>query len=110
MGTDTVSEKYIAQSKAVAARVLGGEMMIMSAMDSRLFSLSDVATVIWEAADGRTPLSEIVAQRVCAEFDVSADVAYRDAEILVEELASRGILSISNHPVVDAELPASEAP
>jgi Coenzyme PQQ synthesis protein D (PqqD) len=105
-----VSDKYIARSKAVAARVLGGEMMIMSAVDSRLFSLSDVATVIWEAADGRTPLSEIVAQRVCAEFDVPTDVAYRDAEILVEELATRGILSISNQPVVDAERPESEAP
>ena len=75
-----MSEKYIARSKAVAARVLGGEMMIMSAADSKFFSLSEVATVIWEAADGRTPLSEIVAQRVCAEFDVPADVAYRDAE------------------------------
>ena len=66
-----MSDKYIARSKAVAARVLGDEMMIMSAVDSKLFSLSDVATVIWEAADGRTPLSEIVAKRVCAEFNVS---------------------------------------
>ncbi len=105
-----MSDKYIARSKAVAARVLGDEMMIMSAVDSRLFSLSDVATVIWEAADGRTPLSEIVAQRVCAKFDVSADVAYRDAEILVEELATRGILSISNQPVAEAERPTTEAP
>lgn len=104
-----MNDKYIARSKAVAARVLGGEMMIMSAVDSRLFSLSDVATVIWEAADGRTPLSEIVEQRVCAEFDVPRDVAYRDAESLVEELATRGILSISNQPVADAEPPATEA-
>lgn len=103
-----MSDKYIARSKAVAARVLGGEMMIMSAVDSKLFSLSDVATVIWEAADGRTPLSEIVAKRVCTEFDVPADVAYRDAEVLVEELATRGILSISNQPVADAE-PGTEA-
>jgi len=107
-----VSDKYIARSKAVAARVLGGEMMIMSAVDSRLFSLSDVATVIWEAADGRTPLSEIVTKRVCAHFDVSADVAYRDAEQLVEDLASRGILSISAQPIPEgvAEHPAAEAP
>ncbi|MGA8873497.1 MAG: PqqD family protein [Candidatus Acidiferrales bacterium] len=105
-----MSDKYIARSKAVAARVLGGEMMIMSAVDSKLFSLSDVATVIWEAADGRTPLSEIVAQRVCAEFDVPADVAYRDAEQLVEELATRGILFISSQPVTEAEGPGPEAP
>jgi hypothetical protein len=103
-----VSDKYILRSKTVAARVLGGEMMIMSAVDSRLFSLSDVATVIWEAADGRTPLSEIVTKRVCAQFDVPADVAYRDAEQLVEALASRGILSISNQPATDSEHPARE--
>jgi hypothetical protein len=105
-----MSDKYISRSKSVAARALGGEMMIMSATDSRLFSLSDVATVIWESADGRTPLSEIVEQRVCTEFDVSADVAYRDAETLVEELAARGILSVSSQPVADAEQPAPETP
>lgn len=105
-----MNEKYISRSKSVAARVLGGEMMIMSATDSTLFSLSDVATVIWEAADGHTPLSEIVTRRVCAEFDVPADVAYRDAETLVEELASRGILSISSQPVSNAEQSAPETP
>lgn len=105
-----MSDKYIARSKAVAARALGGEMMIMSASDSRLFSLSDVATVIWEAADGRTPLSEIVEQRVCAQFDVPADVAYRDADQLVAELATRGILSISSEPFAQGERSGPEAP
>jgi len=105
-----MNEKYIARSKAVAARALGGEMMIMSAADSTLFSLSDVATVIWEAADGCTPLSEIVDKHVCAEFDVPADVAYRDAQQLVEDLAVRGILSISSQPVAETERPAPEAP
>ena len=32
----------------------------------------------------------------------------RDAEVLVEELATRGIVSISNQPIADAE-PATEA-
>ena len=105
-----MSDKYISRSKSVAARTLGGEMMIMSAKDSTLFSLSEVATVIWDAADGHTPLSEIVERRICAEFDVPNDVAYRDAEQLVEELATRGILSISSQPVPDAEGPALEAP
>ena len=105
-----MNEKYIARSKAVAARALGGEMMIMSAADSTLFSLSDVATVIWEAADGRTSLSEIVDKHVCAEFDVPVDVAYRDAQQLVEDLAVRGILSISSQPVAETERPAPEAP
>jgi hypothetical protein len=98
-----MSEKYIAPSSAIAARTLGGEMIIMSAADSTLFSLNEVATVIWQAADGRTPLSEIVERRVCTEFDVPLDAAYRDAEAFVEELASHGILRISDQPVANAE-------
>jgi len=50
--------------------MLGGEMMIMSAVDSTFFTLNPVASVIWQAADGCTPLSEIVAQHVCPEFEV----------------------------------------
>ena len=56
-----MSDRYIARSTQIAARVLGGEMMIMSAVDSTFFTLNEVATAVWQAADGRTPLSEIVA-------------------------------------------------
>ena len=96
-----MSEKYIARSRTVAARLLGGEMIIMSATDSTLFSLSDVATVIWQSADGRTPLSQIVRDQVCAEFDVQPDAAYRDAEAFAEKLATHGILRVSDRPIVE---------
>ena len=52
-----MTETYIARSPAIASRMLGGEMMIMSAVDSTFFTLNPVATVIWQAADGHTPLS-----------------------------------------------------
>jgi hypothetical protein len=94
-----MSETYITRSSAVAARELGGEMMIMSAADSRLFSLNETATVIWQAADGKTSLTEIVELRICQEFNVDPDVAYRDAAELVEELAGLGILSLSDQPI-----------
>jgi hypothetical protein len=104
-----VSEKYISRSTSVAARTLGEETIIMSSSDSTLFSLSEVATVIWKAADGRTPLSEIVERQVCAEFDVPLETAYQDAVAFVEELASHGILSISDRPVQDMAKDASES-
>jgi len=94
-----MKETYIARSSAVASRVLGGEIVIMSATDSTLFSLSEVATIIWQAADGHTPLSEIVEQRICAEFDVAPDAAYRDAEAFVDDLARHGILRVSSQPI-----------
>ena len=56
---------------------------------------------------GARPLSEIVRDRICGEFDVPLDVAYRDAEEFVRELASHGILTVLDGPVgaVRASLP-----
>ena len=50
------NKRYVARSTAIAARVLGDETMVMSAVNSTLFTLDEVATVIWESADGATPL------------------------------------------------------
>jgi hypothetical protein len=94
-----MSEVYIARATAIAARVLDGEMMIMSARDSTLFTLNPVGTVIWQAADGETPLDEIVANKVCAEFEVGQAEAVKDAEGFVNELASHGILVVSKEPI-----------
>jgi hypothetical protein len=91
---------YIARSERIAARELGGEMMIMSARDSTLFSLNEVGAVLWHAADGQTPLAEIVERKVCAEFEVELEQALKDAETFVRELAGHGILSVSQTPAV----------
>jgi len=94
-----MSPLYVARSSEVAARQLGDEMIVMSARDSTLFSLNDVGLVIWQAADGRTSLEEIVKEKVCAEFDVTPEEALKDAETFVRELAGHGILSVSDHPI-----------
>jgi Coenzyme PQQ synthesis protein D (PqqD) len=94
-----MAEKYIARSSAIAARMLDGEMMVMSTTDSTFFTLNDVASVIWQAADGRTPLSEIVANRICQEFDVDQERAQRGADHFVDELSRHGILLVSEHPL-----------
>jgi hypothetical protein len=94
---------YIARVKEVAARSIGGEIMIMSARDSTLFSLNETATAIWQAADGVTPLAEIVRQHVCVNFEVDPAAALRDAEELVEGLAKHGILKLSDQPIMEAK-------
>jgi hypothetical protein len=93
------SNRYVARSTAIAARALGDEMMVMSATNSTLFTLDEVASVIWKAADGVTPLEEIVANKVCAQYDVAPEVALKDAEALVENLAGHGILLVSDKPL-----------
>ena len=94
-----MAETYIARGKAVAARALGGEMMVMSVTDSVVFALDEVATVIWKAADGVTPLERIVRQTVCEAYEVSPETALRDAEELCAQLAQGGILLTSDQPI-----------
>jgi hypothetical protein len=98
-------ELYVARSPMVAARKLGGEMMIMSGQSSNLFTLDEIATLIWEACDGLTPLEEIVVARVCAEFEVDRGEALVDAEALVQELVGHGILLVSGEPLSEPKLP-----
>jgi hypothetical protein len=95
---------YVTRSPRVAARKLGDEMMIMSGHDSTLFTLDEIATIIWEASDGSTPLDEIVARRICTQFEVERDEALADAESLVEGLAGYGILLISCEPLTGPKL------
>ena len=94
-----MSETYIARSSAIAARMLAGEMMVMNSMDSTFFTLNEVATAIWQAADGRTPLREIVRNRVCEQFDVDPEQAQTDAEQFVAGLSTHGILLVADHPL-----------
>jgi hypothetical protein len=101
MGADDMNaQRFVSRSTAIAARVLGDQTMVMSAANSTLFTLDEVATVIWEAADGATPLEEIVTKKVCAQYDITPEVALKDAEVLVEQLAEHGLLLLSDQPIV----------
>jgi hypothetical protein len=94
-----MSPLYMARSHEIAARLLDGEMMIMSARDSTLFNLNEVGTVIWQAADGATALEDIVTEKICVEYDVEPVEALKDADAFVRELAEHGILLLSDQPI-----------
>ena len=90
---------YIARAPDVAARMIGGAVMIMSSRTSSLFSLNETAAVLWQAADGVTPLAEIVERHLCGEFDIDPATALRDTEELAAQLAEHGILRVSEQPL-----------
>jgi hypothetical protein len=79
--------------------MIGGEMMIMSASDSTFFTLNEIATLIWQSADGQTPLSDIVDHRICQYFEITREQAARDADEFVTQLSQHGILLVSDHPI-----------
>src|ERR1700741_139053 len=103
-----MSRIYVARNPRVAARSLDGEMMIMSGRDSTLFTLNKTATILWQSADGATPLDEIVERRICPEFDVERAEALHDAETLARELASHEILQVSEQPIPQRNSPPGE--
>lgn len=94
-----MADPYIARSPTVAARLLGDEMMIVSSQQSALYSLNDTAAAIWSGADGATRLSVIVSQHVCPAFDVDPAQALADAQALVAELETHGIMIVSETPI-----------
>ena len=98
--------RYVARATNIAARMIGGEMMIMSGLDSSLFSLNPTATLLWHAADGATPLSDIVEQSICRTFDVDHAVALCDFEELAQELTRHGILRLSDSPILESSASA----
>ena len=90
-------EQYLARNSRTAWRVYDGEAVILLAEDSTLNTLNPVGTLIWEGADGQTPLSALVG-RICAEFDVEAVQAERDVMAFVDKLSQRGLLSVTASP------------
>lgn len=103
-----MTPRYIARHPMTASRELGGEMIVIFARDSRLFTLNEVGASIWKAADGATPLHEIVDRVLCADYDVASTTASPDVEAFVDELVEQGILLASNDPIplpLEAEAP-----
>ena len=85
---------YLTQNSRTAWRVYDGEAVILCPDDSTLNTLNAVGTLIWESADGKSPLSAIVA-RICEEFDVPPEQAEQDATAFVAKLRARGLLTVS---------------
>lgn len=99
-----MNDLYVARAANVAARMIGGELMIMSGRDSSLFSLNETATVLWQAADGETALADIAA-RICDEYDIDRETAMQDARETAQALAEHGILMLSEAPIAGAAAP-----
>jgi hypothetical protein len=94
---------YLTQSADIASRTIGDDTLIMSTLDSTIFMLNSVGSAIWNSADGETPLSRIVHEKVCSEFDVTDEQALADAKEFVDELVKHGILSLSDAPIPPKE-------
>ena len=90
-----MTDIFVARSDRLAARKVAGEVVILSADDSSLYVLNGVGSAVWEAADGRTPLSTIVDDVICRAYNIDRESAWRDVEEFVAGLVSYGVLRTS---------------
>ena len=103
-----MSDVFFMRAGQLAARQVAGEVVILRAHDSSLYVLNPVASAVWEAADGRTPLDAVVRDVICHDFDVDAETARRDASELLAALAAEGLLRTSDQPIAAADPVAHE--
>ena len=66
----------------------GQEMVDMS----KVFTLNDTAAYLWEALQGKEVTVDAMVELICSAYEVSADVAKADAELLYEEFKAQGVL------------------
>ena len=87
-------DRYLIQSPQTAWRIYDGEAVVICPDDSTLNTMNAVGTLIWEAADGKTPVS-VIGSRISEEFDVEPEQAERDLAAFIEKLCQRGLLMVS---------------
>ena len=93
-----MNDPYIARNTRLGTCTLAGEALIVTPADSRIYNLNSVATCIWQAADGQSRLTQIVEERICAEFDIDRDTALADALAFVDDFCARKLLLKSESP------------
>lgn len=84
-------DRTVCQRSDVAARVIGGEAVVITPNDSRVHELDPVATFVWSHCDGKRSGWALV-DEVLASFDVERDQAARDVDALLQVLSDKGLV------------------
>jgi hypothetical protein len=84
-------ERRLRISDRVAARIIGGEAVIIGLDDNTMNVLNDVGTFIWERVDKGRTIREIVAE-MCDEYEVDEETACSDVNRFVQEMVDKKLL------------------
>jgi hypothetical protein len=83
---------YIARAEEVIWRRIGEEVVVIKDDGLSTHVLNKTAGFIWELADGKLSIDDIVA-RLCERFEVSSEEARVDVEQLIAKLAAIKLLN-----------------
>lgn len=91
-------DMYVAQNRELAYRVIEDEAVILTPEDGMLHNLNPVATRIFELANGKRKVKDIVSH-ILDEFKVDEHTVKKDATNFIEDLAHKKLLVISDKPI-----------
>lgn len=86
---DTVCVRH----EATASRVIDNEAIVLTPEDSRIYTLNETGTCIWECLQTRRTLAELV-ERVQKEFDCMREQAVNDVMTFVGHLLDRHLVNV----------------
>lgn len=90
-----MKNKYVIRNKNTAFRIIDDNAMILSPEEGTLHSLNEVGSRIWELADGKMNIEEIIST-ICNEYEIEEDVAEREICEFVRELCNKGLMLFKN--------------
>lgn len=88
-------DRYPHRSDELVWRVIGGEVVILTADGHEIHTLNRVGSAIWELADGTRNIKEIITL-ICERFDVDFEGAQTDVLEFAEQLVGKNILQITD--------------
>ena len=68
-----------------------GQSVLLDIDSGEYFSLNEVGGRVWELCDGSRSVA-VIAEVLCAEYDVPPETAIADARELLESLAGAGLV------------------
>lgn len=87
-------DQVVSRDESTASRVLGDEAVVLTPLDSKIHSLNETGTRIWELLADKPTVGEIIAQ-IHREFKVDEEQAKEDVIAFLEELAEKGMIKLS---------------
>ena len=78
-----------------ASRVMAGEAIVLTPMDSRIYTFNETGTRIWELLVGSPRIGDLI-QEIHQEFNVTRQQAEQDVMTFVHSLLERGLVTLSD--------------
>ena len=89
----TLNKFIIRNNKITAYRIIAGRARIVDLKEGTFNTLNPVATLIWELADGKATVGEII-EKVYREFEVNWGKLEKDCLRFINNMEKKGLMTL----------------